>query len=437
MQDWLRRAAALHPDRVAIERSDGGRASEQLTYEQLLQVASAAARGLAADGVAAGQRLPIPDRDRLRFAAQLHGALLHGAAAVPLDPRLSEHEQAVRSVSGVEAAETAAVMFTSGTTSAPKPVPLTDANFEANAVGSALALGLDPGERWLCTMPLAHVGGLTILLRSTLYATTVVAHERFDTEAVLADLMDASRRITLVSLVPTMLARLLDAGLRNPPTLRWALISGAPLTEPLLARAAAAGVPIAPSYGLTETCSQMVTFGLPLFRGELRLEAGGGAVDGERGGEDAAARAVDGPAARRGEIAVRGPMVATSALDPDGWLRTGDLGELDGRGRLRVIGRQSEMIVSGGENIAPAEVEEVLLAHPGVADAGVFGRPDREWGEAVIAKVVPRPGAELDVESLREFAARRLARFKLPKQVVFTDALPRTTSGKLLRRELH
>jgi acyl-CoA synthetase (AMP-forming)/AMP-acid ligase II len=129
-------------------------------------------------------------------------------------------------------------------------------------------------------------------------------------------------------------------------------------------------------------------------------------------------------------------MVATSALDVDGWLRTGDLGELDERGRLRVIGRKSEMIVSGGENIAPSEVEEVLLAHPGVADAGVFGRPDDEWGEAVIAKVVPRPGVELDVESLREFAARRLARFKLPKQVLLAEVLPRTASGKLLRREL-
>jgi O-succinylbenzoic acid--CoA ligase len=436
MQDWLRRAAALHPDRVAIERSDGGGVSARLTYEELLEAASAAARGLAADGVAAGQRLPIPDRDRLKFAAQLHGALLHGAAAVPLDPRLSEQEQAARSASGVEVAGVAAVMFTSGTTSAPKPVPLTEANFQANAVGSALALGLDPAERWLCTMPLAHVGGLTILLRSTLYATTVVAHERFDTEAVLADLMNASRRITLVSLVPTMLARLLDAGLRNPPTLRWALVSGAPLTDSLLARAGAAGVPIAPSYGLTETCSQMVTFGLPLLGGELRLEETGGAIDGPDTVHGDVAQAVDGPAGPRGEIAVHGPMVATSALDADGWLRTGDLGELDERGRLRVIGRKSEMIVSGGENIAPSEVEEVLLAHPGVADAGVFGRPDDEWGEAVIAKVVPRPGVELDVESLREFAARRLARFKLPKQVLLAEVLPRTASGKLLRREL-
>ena len=123
-------------------------------------------------------------------------------------------------------------MFTSGTTSAPKPVYLTSGNWEANAIGSALALGFDLNERWLCVMPLAHVGGLSILMRSTLYATTVILHERFDTDAVLSELMDPARAVTLVSLVPTMLARLLDAGLERPPTLRWALLGGGPIPQP-------------------------------------------------------------------------------------------------------------------------------------------------------------------------------------------------------------
>ena len=157
-----------------------------------------------------------------------------------------------------------AVMHTSGTTAAPKPVELTYGNFLASALGSAVALGLDQAERWLCPMPLTHVGGLSIPIRSAIYATTAVLHGRFDTEAVLSELMDPGRRITLVSLVPTMLARLLDAGLSRPPTLRWALLGGGPIAPALLERAQDAGVPVAPTYGMTEACSQIATFGWPL-----------------------------------------------------------------------------------------------------------------------------------------------------------------------------
>jgi len=247
-------------------------------------------------------------------------------------------------------------------------------------------------------------------LRSTLYATTVVLHEHFDTEAVLAELMDPGRSVTLVSLVPTMLARLLDAGLERPPTLRWALLGGAPIPPPLLERAQHAGVPVAPSYGMTEGCSQIATFGVPLHGVELRLDAG--------------------------EIVVRGPNFAQNRLDSDGWLRTGDLGEFDGDGRLRIIGRSSDTIVSGGENVAPAEVEAVLLEHPAVADVGVFSRPDQEWGERVVATVVLRDGHSASPAELQDFARGRLARFKVPKEIGFSEALPRTGSGKLLRREL-
>jgi O-succinylbenzoic acid--CoA ligase len=305
----------------------------------------------------------------------------------------------------------ATVMHTSGTTAAPTRVELTYGNWQANAGGSAVALGLDPDERWLCAMPLAHVGGLSILIRSVIYATTVVLHDRFETGAVLSELMDPARGITMVSLVPTMLTRLLDAGLRSPPSLRWALLGGGPIPAPLLQRAAAAGVPVAPTYGMTEACSQIVTFGLPLPGAELRL------------GED-------------GEVLVRGPMVAPGALDGDGWLHTGDLGSFDARGRLAITGRKADTIVSGGENVAPAEVEAVLLEHEAIADAGVFGRVDPEWGEAVVAAVVMRDGAGLDAEQLRAHCAARLARFKVPKVFEVVERLPRTESGKLLRREL-
>ena len=304
-----------------------------------------------------------------------------------------------------------AVMHTSGTTAAPKPVTLTHGNFLASALGSAVALGLDPAERWLCPMPLTHVGGLSIPIRSTIYATTAVLQGRFDTEAVLGDLMDPGRRITLVSLVPTMLARLLDAGLHRPPTLRWALLGGGPIAPALLERARAAGVPVAPTYGMTEACSQIATFGWPLAGVEVRT-------------------------AGDGEVLVRGPIVSPGAPAGDGWLHTGDLGRFDERNRLEIIGRASDTIITGGENVVPTEVEAALLEHPAVADAAVHPRADPEWGEAVIATVVLRDGASAPPEELRAHCATRLAAFKVPKAVEFADALPRTQSGKLLRRQL-
>ncbi|MGH2861164.1 MAG: AMP-binding enzyme, partial [Solirubrobacteraceae bacterium] len=196
----------------------------------------------------------------------------------------------------------------------------------------------------------------------------------------------------------------------QPPTLRWALLGGGPIPQPLLERAARAGVPVAPSYGMTEGCSQIATFGVPLHGVELRL------VD--------------------GEVVVRGPSFARNTLNPEGWLYSGDLGELDATGRLRIIGRRSDTIVSGGENIAPAEVEAALLEHPAVADVGVFARVDGEWGERVVATVVLRDGHSVTPTELQEFVGGRLARFKIPKEIGFSQALPRTVSGKLLRREL-
>jgi o-succinylbenzoate---CoA ligase len=259
-------------------------------------------------------------------------------------------------------------------------------------------------------MPLTHVGGLSIPIRSTIYGTTAVLHPRFDTEAVLNALMEPTQRITLVSLVPTMLDRLLEAGLREPPTLRWALLGGGPIPPDMLQRAEAAGVPVAPTYGMTEACSQIATFGWPLPGVEIRV--------------------------RGGEVLVRGATVASGALSEDGWLHTGDEGEFDEHGRLQITGRRAETIVSGGENVAPAEVEAALLAHPAISDAGVFGRQDPEWGEAVVAVVVLHDGATPDPGELRDFCAQRLASFKVPKAIGFAPELPRTVSGKLLRRQL-
>ncbi len=406
MYDWLERAAQRRPDTIALDAVGDRR----LTYRELLAAARQAAQQVRSEGGTAGEPTYLHGAGA-GFAVRLHGALSAGVPVVPVDDRLSAQEQRLRWVSaGLPYPDVATVMFTSGTTSAPKPVHLTLRNWEANAIGSALALGLDPRERWLCVMPLAHVGGLSILLRSTLYATTVILHERFDAQAVLRELMDPARAVTLVSLVPTMLARLLDAGLEHPATLRWVLLGGGPIPPTLLERAQSAGVPVAPTYGMTEGCSQIATFGFPLYGVELRLD--------------------------EGEVVVRGANLAPNTVDAEGWLYTGDLGDFDERGRLRIVGRRSETIVTGGENVAPAEVEGVLLEHPAVADAAVFARPDDHWGERVVASVVLRDGQSVTSAELQEFVAARLARFKVPKEIGFAEGLPRTVSGKLLRRGL-
>jgi len=245
--------------------------------------------------------------------------------------------------------------------------------------------------------------------RSLVAGTTVLLHERWDTEAVLFGLDDA----TMVSLVPTTLARLLDAGLREPPALRWVLLGGAAIPPALLDRAREARVPVAPTYGMTEACSQVATLGPPLFCTRVAI------------------------APESGEILVGGPTVAPGAVGDDGWLHTGDAGALRPDGTLEVRGRLDDTIITGGENVHPVEVEAVLAAHPAVAEVAVHGRPSEEWGREVVATVVPAPGATPTEAELRAFAAARLAPFKVPKAVALrSEPLPRTRSGKLKRDAL-
>ena len=413
---WLPRAAARHPDRPAVNR---------LSYAQLQREATRTARRLAARGVRAGDRVGLELPAGEAFCVTLHACLLLGAVAVPIDVRLGGEERlavargAAAVVDGVLDGEearvplraqhdldaVAIVVHTSGSTGRPRPVELTYGNWLWSALGSAVALGVDERERWLCALPLSHVGGLSIVLRSAIAGTTAIVHEGFDTERVLYELLRPEGP-TLVSLVPTTLQRLLDAGLREPPALRWALVGGAPVSPALLGRAAAAGVPVATTYGLTEACSQVTTLGAPLFCTRVRL-------------------------ASDGEVLVSGPTVAPSAGPV---LHTGDLGAWNADGALHIVGRKSDTIVTGGENVAPAEVEAVLESHPAVAEAAVHGRAHPEWGEAVVAKVVLR--ADASEAELRAHCAARLAPFKVPKAILFADRLPRTRSGKLVRDRL-
>ncbi|MGO9487478.1 MAG: AMP-binding protein [Solirubrobacteraceae bacterium] len=444
IEGWLERAAGRAGGRIALQTPAGS-----WTYEELQAAARAGAAQLGARGVAPGERVAIALPAGLGFAQALHACLLLGAVAVPVDLRLSRSERD-RIVAGAAALveepletavgrarsrpappsrhdlqATALVVHTSGTTAGPRPVELTYGNLLWSALGSGVALGVATDERWLCALPLSHVGGLSILMRSAIYATTAVVHERFEADRALHALHGGG--VTLVSLVATTLARLLDAGLSRPPALRCALTGGGPVPGALIERAERAGVPVSLTYGLTETCSQATT--VPL----AALLAGGAQAD--TAGPPLFCTRVR--IAADGEILLAGPTVARSAALRGGWLATGDLGRIDERGWLGVVGRKADTIVSGGENVAPAEVEAVLEAHPAVLEAAVVGRPDQEWGEAVTAWVVARPGQELDVGELVEHCRRSLAPYKVPKDFLASDQpLPRTPSGKLLRREL-
>jgi o-succinylbenzoate---CoA ligase len=417
---WLSGAAGRHPDRVAVEAPD-----ESVSYRELLLRAVRAAGALHVRGVMRGRPVALALEPGLPFVEALHGCLLLGAPAVPVDPRLAEPERdailrevedtvsrPLRGDRGVfqlpeppERDDTALIVHTSGTTGRPVPVEITYGNIQANARGLAQAMQLGDDERWLCPLPLSHVGGLMVVLRSTLMAST----------AVLGPVERVSEPgITTASLVPTQLVRLLEAGATPGPDLRRILLGGGPMPRSLLARARAAGLPVCPSYGLTQACST-VTVAEPgdLETAGRALPGVGVAVTGE------------------GEIIVSGATVNTL-----GSLRTGDLGRLDEQGRLIVTGRRGDLIVTGGENVSPAEVEAALAEHPDVVEAAVFARPHPLWGEAITALVVARPGTELPQAALRAHCLERLAAFKVPKAFELVTELPRTESGKVRRADL-
>jgi O-succinylbenzoic acid--CoA ligase len=379
----------------------------------------------------------------LGYVVLLHALMKLGAVAYPLNTRLApaEREAELRRAAPAlvisdtkDAGATEADLpllgehdlealhcriLTSGTSGHPRPVGLTYGNHMWSAVGSAFNLGVEPTDRWLCCLPLHHVSGLSIVMRSVIYGTTAVVHDGFDVDRVASSLEGDG--VTLISVVATQLVRLLEAGVDLLP-LRAALVGGGPVPQDVLEEALGRGATVVQTYGLTEAASQVTTLapadarrklgsaGRPLLTTHLRIQAG--------------------------EILVQGPTVAPGTADEDGWLHTGDVGRIDQDGFLYVEDRLSDMIVSGGENVIPAEIEEVLLRHPAVADAAAVGRADAEWQEAVEAVVVLREGEAAGADELRTHCARSLARFKVPKRFEFVAELPRTASGKLIRRAL-
>ncbi|MGO8723962.1 MAG: class I adenylate-forming enzyme family protein [Acidimicrobiales bacterium] len=362
------------------------------------------------------------------FADALRRCWDDGDAVLPLDTRLSEpvlagivkalRPSAVvdgsgsRPVAGGEpvADGDALVVTTSGTTREPKGVVLTHSAVEASARATSARLGVDPTrDRWLACLPLSHVGGLSVVTRAMGTATPLEIQPRFTVEGARSAALE--RGATLVSLVPAALSRL---GPEGAALFRTVVLGG---QQPPKGRPANTVA----TYGMTETGSGVVYDGVALDGVEVRLEAG--------------------------EVWLRCPMLfrcyrdGTDPKTPEGFYRTGDAGELDDSGRLEIRGRLDDLVISGGENIWPVQVEEVLRRHPGVSEVAAGGVSDPEWGARLVAYVVVSPearGREAGslLAELRELVKEHLAPFAAPRELVLVAELPRTAIGKISRAEL-
>jgi O-succinylbenzoic acid--CoA ligase len=477
--------ARLRPDDPAI--LDG---VLRWSWAELDRRADAMAARLVAAVIEPGDRVGLLATSSAAVAAALHGMARAGVVAVPIGPRLARPEiaalaaaarlqamvapratlPAIEGFAGIAALDLddlleagasspprrgappgtpAVIVATSGTSGRPKLVRLGASQLDASA--RAWSAALPPATGWLLSLNLAHVSGIGILVRAARAGVPVVVPASADGEPIVPSLLSARLagvNVSHISLVTPQLVRLLDAseGVAPPAELRAVLLGGGPIPESLVSRAVAAGWPVVPSYGMTETASGVAA--MPLGDAGRRPWSAGRALS----GVELRIEAPDGSTAAlvaphvEGEILVRGPMVfdgyendpeaSAAALDSEGWLHTGDLGSLDREGWLRVVARRDEIIISGGENVAPAEIEAVLASHPAVADVGVAGVPDEKWGSVPVAVVAFRPGAREDPETLRAFARERLASFKAPARIVEAPAIPRSPSGKLLRRLL-
>jgi O-succinylbenzoic acid--CoA ligase len=468
--DWLRRQATLAPLLPYVETPE-----TMLTFGEADRQVDRVARRLQTLGVAHGARVAVLLDGGLPWVLLVWALIRLRATLVPINARLAEAERAAiladaepaLLITGVEGSpawngptlvveqkdggdlfgagglerpprpqpgDIQSIIYTSGTTGRSKGALIRLEQHWWNLVGSQLRLGHAPDDVWLLTMPLYHVGGQAILFRAAVGGLKVVLRSRFDAGGT-ARLLQAGE-VTLASLVPTMLRRVLDAS-RGPfsPRLRAVLIGGAACPGALAEEARDRGIPVVLTYGMTEGASQLVTqapgepspdggTGTPLWAVEMRI--------GDPDGDGA------------GEIQVRGPQITAgywrqevatrNAFTEDGWFRTGDLGRIDPNGVLVVLDRRQDLIVSGGENVYPAEVEAVLMQHPAVREAGVAAMPDPEWGQvpgAWVVAVTPLTAEELDA-----FCRARLAAYKVPRRWTFVGALPHTANGKLVRRAL-
>lgn len=492
---WIARRAAATPNLPAITFGEN-----TWTYRYFADRIDRLAAELAAGGMRRGDRVGYAGLNHPDFLVTLFAAARIGATFVPLNWRLTGSELAyilgnaevhtlladaeraaviepVRAKAGLRRVialapapgwellddllagrapladpvfadpdEVAVIMYTSGTTGHPKGAMLTHANLFWNNINALLTFDTSQQDVSLVCAPLFHIGGLNVTTLLTLQkGGRIVLMATFDPAEALR--LIAEHRVTTMFGVPAMflfmsqLPRFADADLSS---VRHFVCGGAPVPEPLIQQYGERGIPFAQGYGLTETAP----LALVLRTDEVGVKIG---AAGNQVLPLSDVRLVDAnnqpvPAGARGEICVRGPQVmagywrnpqATAAvIDEQGWFHTGDVGQADDDGYVWVIDRVKDMVISGGENVYPAEVEDVLYGHPAVAEVAVVGTPHEKWGEAVTAVVALRPGATLDLEELREFARDKLAAFKLPMRLEFVDALPRTQSGKVLKYQL-
>lgn len=481
MPNWLMQRANLTPERPAFE-TDGDIISFRTLWEQVYELAGK----LASLGIRKNDHVALLSGNSLDLVRFFHALMAIGAVGVPLNTRLSIEEQVWEiedskaswlifddknhlfnsaaneprlfhriSISQVKRQSYSEVklqaefsldapctmIYTSGTTGKPKGVVLTYGNHWWSAAGSALNLGLTETDKWYCCVPLFHVSGLSLLMKNVIYGMPVVLAKKFDPHE--ANQMICKNGVTMISVVANMLRRMLDdlETASYPDAFRCMLLGGGPAPLPLLQRSRQKKIPVYQTYGLTETASQMVTLppefmfsklgsaGKPLFHGEIRI------IKEDRVADPGEA----------GEIQVRGMNVSPGYWNhPEtadrtfsgGWLRTGDIGYLDTDDFLYVLDRRDDLIISGGENVYPAEIESVLLAFPDVEEAGVIGVKDEQWGEVPFAFVHMKPERTVSEKDILDFCQKKLARYQLPVGIQFTGLLPRNASRKLLRRKL-
>jgi fatty-acyl-CoA synthase len=477
---WLDDRSRNTPARVAIAAGD-----ERVTYRELHSRARRMAAALHERGIARGDRVATLTTNSSEHVALLFACANLGAALQPLNWRLTASElryqlddaepsllvataehasladesrgEAARSsfdeldtdgaVPLVEVQDDDALLlaYTSGTTGKPKGAVLTHANCFWTNLSFDRTSGIEEDDVVLQVLPQFHSGGWNVQpLLAWWKGATVVLERAFDAARALR-LIEEKGVTTMMGVPATYLfmSEQPEFATRDLSSLRLAVVGGAPMPETLLETWRARGVGIVQGYGLTEAapnvlCLSQEDAGRKLgFAGKPYPHVDVALRDPESG------ELLEGDAT--GELVVRGPNVfagywrnaaATAAAFADGWLLTGDLAQRDDEGYYRIVGRLKDLVISGGENVYPAEIEDVLHAHPSISEAAVVGVPDERWGEACIAFVVVRPGEQLDEEAVTEWCSERLARFKVPKAVRFLEILPRSAMGKVLKDDL-
>lgn len=476
MSQWLAQAAQKHPSTIALDDGD-----LRLDYRSLARRAAARAAHLRALGIGRGDRVVLPVQTTIETTLWIHALLWLGAPVIPVSPTLRPgaieaiwrhlepraliagdagwlaaakgREQApedgvvVDATQPIDAAgadpallpcddasRVATILLTSGSSAAPKAVPLTLRHHAASAFAVARRLGLDASDRWLLSLPLNHIGGLAVLLRSVIFGSAVVLQRRFDAHEFGERI--ARDRITLSSVVPSMLDDLMRSGTPLPPgPLRGILVGGARTGPGLLSRARRAGWPVIPTWGMTETASQLAT---PGIEAAARMK--------HPAHEAPPLPPLDGVEVRNapsGRLQVRGPMVFDGYLgdpapgpDADGWFTTGDRGVIESDGSVRVLGRADDVIISGGLNVHLDAVARQLADCPLIAEAATAAVDDERWGQRIAAAVVASDPAESPeglLGALDRWARRNLAPEERPVRWRIVERIPRSSTGKPIR----